>query len=97
MDMEQERAITVRYEGKKFKFKECSEGLYYYNTAQGDSEEQINENPGVLNCLVQTAKDNKTFFTKDEIKGAKEVCCIQQQIGWPSTITFKCIVGLSIL
>eukprot|EP00957_Ditylum_brightwellii_P180750 13770038-Ditylum_brightwellii.AAC.1 len=80
MNMEQERAITVWYKGKKFNFKECSEGLYYYNTAQGNSGEQIDDNQGASHCLVLTMKDNKTFFMKDEIKRVEEACCIQQQI-----------------
>eukprot|EP00957_Ditylum_brightwellii_P210733 15365322-Ditylum_brightwellii.AAC.1 len=77
MDTEQERAITVQYEGKKFKFKEYSEGLYHYDTAQGHGGEQINDNPGALNFLVQTMKDNKTCFMKHEIKGGEEAHCIQ--------------------
>eukprot|EP00957_Ditylum_brightwellii_P102545 7815535-Ditylum_brightwellii.AAC.1 len=69
MDTKQERAITAWHEEKKFKLKECSKGLYYYSTAQGNSGEQMIDNPGALNYSVQTVKDNNTFFMKDEIKG----------------------------
>eukprot|EP00957_Ditylum_brightwellii_P050775 3849656-Ditylum_brightwellii.AAC.1 len=60
-------------------------------------QRKIDDNPGALHCLVHTVKDNKTFFMKDEIRGAGEAHCIQKQIGWPNTTTFKCIIDLKML
>ena len=36
MDSSKDRTITVEYQGKIYKFKECQDGLYYYNTAVGN-------------------------------------------------------------
>ena len=95
IDTLEERAICVHYQGTTYKFKECSEGLYCYDT----DDDGVNEAMPLTQQLAfpQTVQENKRFFTQDEIKGAEEARRIQQLIGWPSTTTFKRIVALNML
>ena len=37
MDSSKECTITVEYQGKIYKFRECQDGLYYYDTETGKS------------------------------------------------------------
>jgi hypothetical protein len=93
MDSMKERALLVEFQERVYKFQECANGLYYYDTNNSDKPK-----PEVTNysCL-QTVKDNKEYFTRQEIKGAEAARTLQQEIGWPSTSTFKTIISKNLI
>ena len=39
--------------------------------------------------LISTVKENKSFFTNQDILLADKACQLQEYIGWPSTTNFK--------
>jgi hypothetical protein len=85
MDTRQERVIFVHHDGKVLKFKECADGLYYYDTAACKPN-----NVDITNySFLETVADNSKFFSADEIKGALRACQVQQEMNWPSTSDFK--------
>ena len=88
MDTLKEKAIIVKHDNNIFKFKECKDGLYYYDTAQ----DKVNYD--VTNySFLETVADNSKFFSADEIKGAMRARQTQQEINWPSTSDFKYYVS----
>jgi hypothetical protein len=89
MDSHKERAIFVDFGASTFKFQECQDGLYYYDTASKATKPKDT----VSNySLLSTVAANKEFYTSNEIKGANSARALQQTIGWPSTSTFKTII-----
>lgn len=69
MDTDKEAAIVVhRKDGSTMKFLEYTTGLYFYDTAQNNS----NHSKSNVNnyCFVNTVANNKTMFTKRQIKNA---------------------------
>ena len=87
MDSSVDRAITVQYEDMMMKFQECSDGLYYFDTAADDAINSL-----YSYSFLSTVNDNASFFTPAEIQGAKDARLLQQQIGWPSTSSLKAIL-----
>jgi hypothetical protein len=88
MDSSQERALLVEFEGEIFKFEECDNGLYFYDTIV-PSKSKLVSTPY---SFLETVKDNKEYFTNHEIKGAETARSLQQEIGWPSASSFKHII-----
>ena len=69
MDTDKEVAIVVyRKDGSTIKFLEYATCLYFYDTAQNNS----NHSKSNVNnyCFVNTVANNKTMFTKRQIKNA---------------------------
>ena len=78
-DSLKECAMLVHYKDKVYKFKECAEGLYYYDTA---TSEPIKPKTNVISySFLETVKDNKEYYTSQEIKGAELARKTQQEIG----------------
>ena len=71
----------MRYNGKKFRFKECGYGLYYYNTGKVSF---LDKNNLKSNC-IQTVRDYESMYTRYDIKWVKLVTEMQQYYFWPST------------
>ena len=90
-----ERAITVEYQGKLYKFKNFQYGLYYYDTAvlKYISSKPDKYNSPITNSLfLRTVEYNKSYFSSNKIEGANNARKVQQIIGWPSTDNFKYII-----
>ena len=80
MDSSKERVITVEYQGKLYKFKECQDGLYYYDTAADNSiSGATNEYnaPITTYLFLITVEDNKYYYISNEIEGANNVRKVQ--------------------
>ena len=100
MDSSKERAITVEMGSyKKFKFLECPDGLYHYDTTTMYENCSKTKSAFVpyLNSssysLAMTVEDNKKYFTKREIAGAEGAHRLQQKLGWPSIEQFRHIIA----
>ena len=92
MDSSRERAITVTTNnGNTFKFIECPDGLYHYDTKVSGSSNKAKYS------FVQTVATNKKFFTRGEIEGAEMAQRLQQQIVWPSVDQFKVIIANNLI
>jgi hypothetical protein len=89
MDTSKEKAMLVHHQSKVLKFRECDDGLYYYDTA-----EHNHNNVELTNySFLETVADNSNFFSTDEIKGALRAHQTQQEMNWPSTSDFKYYVS----
>ena len=71
--------------GTRIIFKQCGEGLYYFDTIN----EAFAEYQTTDYKFVNTVDINKSFYHRQEIKGAGKARILQQLVGWPSTQTFK--------
>ena len=87
MDTFKERAIFVTLpDGKKMKFKECDNGLYYYDTKDElklpnnkSIKEEVKSYSKQVNFL-STVAENKSLFSRKEIQGAKNARILQQAL-----------------
>ena len=62
-------------------FKQCGEGIYYFDTTNDDfSEEQTAEY-----TFLNTVDSNNSCFHRQYIKGSDEERVLQKLVGWPST------------
>ena len=86
-DTSKEDAFTVHLKnGIEMKFK-CNEGLYYYDTNSNTHSKSKVNNYGVN--LLNNVANNKSFYSKRQIKNAETTRHLQQCIGWPSSDAFK--------
>ena len=76
MDTSVERAINLHVNNMTIQFKECADGLYYYDT---NAPINTNSNPSntmnVTNystSLVQTVNNNKQLHSKRDVQGADQ-------------------------
>ena len=95
MDNSKELFITVDYQDKVYKFKECQDGLYYYDTVAYNyisyATDKYNA-PTTGYSFLSTVYDNKSYFISNEIEGANNARKPQQIIGWSSTTNFKSMI-----
>ena len=74
--------------GEIFKFRECSSGLYYYDTDSINNKDKTKET--VINYTVlQTVANNKEYFTNTEIEGTDKSRDYQELIFSLGTSNFK--------
>ena len=96
MDTSVECAINVHV-GDLIQFKECADGLYYYDTkAPCHANSNPNNTMHVTNystSLVQTVHNNKQLYSKSNVQGADRARMLQEQLGWPSNTTFTRIIN----
>ena len=73
MDTDIERAIKIFYKGKVIKFKECADGLYFFDTEGHEGVQHKNNKTEIL-CYsaLQTTRENKLQYTKQEIERANK-------------------------
>eukprot|EP00957_Ditylum_brightwellii_P029029 2193201-Ditylum_brightwellii.AAC.1 len=75
MNTLKERAILVHLsDDKVIKFKECDDGLYYFDTAAPLAHfVGVTSNNGVISYLfLQTVAENLKYYSKQEIEGVEE-------------------------
>ena len=82
MDTEVERAIRLHLNSQIFIFRECADGLYYW-----DSSDKPKHSVSNYPSFAQTVRYNKLFYSKREIQGADYAMALQSALGWPSTST----------
>ena len=66
MDSSVDRAITVQYEDMMMKFRECSDGLYYFDTAADDAINSL-----YSYSFLSTVNDNTLFLRPLKFKERK--------------------------
>ena len=84
-DNEETTSIFVHGSDQVFEFKKCATGLYYLDT----TESKTNEDVAPYFTFVQTVKENKLNFSRQELEGADKARRLQSLTGWPSTEDFK--------
>eukprot|EP00957_Ditylum_brightwellii_P033926 2570463-Ditylum_brightwellii.AAC.1 len=92
MNTLEEHAVLVHLgDGKVIKFKECGDGLYYFDTAAPLAHSvSVTSNNGVLGYLfLQTIAENLEYYSKRKIEGAEEAQRLQCILWWPSTRDHK--------
>ena len=101
MDTNVARAINLHINGVTLQFKECSDGLYYYNTKEASSSYSNPSNAMVVTnyspSFVQTVHANKLLYNKRDIQGADQARLLQQQLGWPSNTAFARIINENLI
>ena len=68
MDSSNECSITVEYQGNFYKFKECQDGLYYYNTAVENSISGATDKydaPITRYLFLSTVEENRSYFSSN--------------------------------
>ena len=76
-DSEQQNTFIVEIsDTTTITFEGCGSGLYFVNLNNPVADYPIS--------LLNTVKENKTFFSRREIEGAEAARAQQGQIGWPS-------------
>ena len=92
MDTNIDRAILLHYNGDTIQFKECRNGLYYYDTNVIHSKPVLSPY-----SLLNTVADNKLHYSQKEIKGADVARKIQASMGWPSSQSFKHMINNNLI
>jgi hypothetical protein len=102
MDSRMESAILVYTPSDKiYKFLQCKDGLYYFDTERADihiltySNTELSDYPHP--SFVQTVASNKQFLTPEEIKGADNARKEQELLGWPSTAAYKTYINNNLI
>jgi hypothetical protein len=91
MDTNLESSMCIHKEdGGIMKFKEHTNGLYYY-----DTRDNVPDKNTV--CLVQSVEETKKFFMKREVDAADLACNLYRKIGRPSQAKFEDIVSKNII
>ena len=93
MDTAITKGITLTIKnGDSYDFNMYENGLYYFDTNNTD---HFVKNKSQLSnySLLQTVKDNKTYFSKQEIKGADTSRDIQEYLFYPGTKTLETYVS----
>ena len=97
MDTNVERAINLHIGGNTLQFKECSDGLYYYDTKSPLSNPNPSNTMAITNyspsSFVQTVYENKLLYNKHDVQGADRARMLQQQLGRPSDAAFARIIN----
>ena len=82
MDSEVERAIVLHLHDNKIKFRECSDGLYYWDSSDNSKSNVLNySDPNHVFSLTQTVAENKAHFIKRDVQGADKARVLQSIIG----------------
>ena len=99
LDTSVEKAMLVHMNDKVVKFRECKDGLYYlkmenFNIDNYKNKSTVNHYSHASNniCLVTTVENNKSFFSKKQIKMAELAKKLQQNMGFPGNEAFKKIL-----
>ena len=95
MDSSKELEITMEYQGIIYKFKECQDRLYYYETADKNSISGATNRhnaPITPYSFLSSVKDNKSYFSRNEIEGENYAIKVQQIIGCTSNSNFNYII-----
>ena len=65
--------------------KKCGGGLYYFDT----TNEDFYQDQTTYYTFINSLESNKSFFQRQETKGAGEARILHKLVGWQSTQTLK--------
>ena len=99
MDTRQAREIVVSFEDGKpsYTFKECADGLYYYDTSNDTSSSNSINAKVTPYMFLQTVEKNKIHYSKKDIAKADEARALQQRLGFPGTATLVSYLSQNML
>ena len=84
-------------DGIEYKFNECTDGLYYYDTT-GRNQGNYNETKSILTPYsFEMTVNESIFFPKREVLAAEDAQHLQQRLGWPSLEQFKQIAANNLI
>ena len=95
LDTDNSLDITLTlHDGRVMTFKQFQNGLYYYDTTL-----DLHKTKPLLEnySLLQTVTANKSYFTRQEIKGADTSRKIQEYLYYPGQTTYKDYVSSNLL
>ena len=87
MDSSQDKAIFLHHGDEVYKFEECVDGLYYW-----DSNNKPKASVSHYS-LLNTVDDNKTLYCKKDVKGANHARNVQAIIAWPTDQEYTNIIS----
>ena len=93
MDTDIDRAIQLHYRNETLSFRECIDGLYYWDSSSKTKLPVTNYSTS----FAQTVTNNKTYYSRREIQGADRARALQATLGWPSTSTFLRIINNNLI
>ena len=97
LDTDVSKNITLFLaDGRTFVFEQYNSGLYYYDT-KIPVESDKNNKELINYSFLNTVSNNKTYFTKQEIKGANTSRQIQEYLFFPSSTTLKKYVNNNLI
>ena len=99
MDSDEENAIFVEKNNEVRKFITSNGGLYFHDLWNDSmSFEKQNKNNKIKNNIfMQSQKENSMWYTKRQIKKAKEARNLHQMMMYPSTADFKNAIKLNFM
>ena len=91
MDSSKEKAMLLHHKGKVIKFKECVDGLYYWDSSSASHSES--KDSITAYSFINTVANNRSRFTQhDHVKGAEKACEVQSIIAWPGDKQYQNII-----
>ena len=93
MDTDIDRAIQLHFQNEVLTFRECIDGLYYWDSSSKSKLPITNYSTS----FAQTVHNNKKFYSHREIQGADRARALQATLGWPSASTFLRIIGNNLI
>ena len=88
MDTSKAKAMYLHHGDKVYTFKECVDGLYYWDTSISKAKYSFSHY-----SFINTVAGNKSRFTKKDVEGATRARDIQAIIGWPTDAEFTSIIA----
>jgi len=92
MDSAMELAIKVEFDNKVYKFQQFKDGLYVCDLSSFSPSTKSTD-PAKEYSYLQSVSNNLKYYTRTKIEGANNARTLQHEIGWPSTSTYKKIIG----
>ena len=96
MDTHIDRAINLHYQEKLIQFRECVDGLYYWDSTTSEHNKSKNT-VTPYSSFVQTVASNQSFYSKRDIQGANKARLLQEQLAWPSDSAFERIINHNLI
>ena len=93
MDTSIDRAIQLHFHDTVYTFRECIDGLYYWDSKSKPKMPITNYSTS----FAQTVHNNKLYYSRREIQGADRARALQAALGWPSTSTFLRIINNNLI
>ena len=88
--------VVTLSSGKEYAFEPCMDGLYYFDTGEVQRSDK-SKNELINYTLSQTVKENKNYYTVQEIKGADTSRYIQQYLQYTSTFILKHYINKNLI
>ena len=82
--------MLLHHNGKVIKFKECADGLYYWDSSPTTTTKS--KTSVTPYSFINTVANNKSRFTQRDVKGAEKAREVQSIIAWPGDKQYQKII-----